>query len=105
MYDLFVKNIKQYNTRNRCETIIEALKNGENMDISEIDTVEQAYLSAWIEKNYRFVIVPLTNSFFKNTREILMWLEWYPQHYKAMNPNLPTFNGIPNPFYLHGIKK
>lgn len=105
VYDLFVKNIKQYDTRNRCETIIEAIENGENMDIADIDTVEQAYLSAWIEKNYRFIIVPLTNGFFKNTKEILTWLEWYPQYCKAMNPNLPKFNGIPNPFYLHNLKK
>ena len=105
VYDQFIKNIKQHSTLNRCETIIEALKNGENIDISEIDIVEQAYLSAWIEQNYEFVIVPLTNSFFKNTREISTWLEWYPQYYKAMNPNLPIFNGIPNPYHLHNLKK
>ena len=105
VYDLFVKNIKQYDTRNRCETIIEALKNKENIDISDVDTVEQAYLSAWIEKNYKFITVPLTNYFFKSTGEILKWIEWYPEYYKAMNPNLPIFNGIPNPYHLHNLKK
>jgi len=28
----------------------------------------------------------------------------YPEHYKAMNPNLPKFNGIDNPFFLHRQK-
>jgi len=105
VYDLFVKNIEQYDTRNRCETIIKALGNKQNIDISNIDTVEQAYLSAHIEKNYKFVSVPLTNYFFKTTGEILDWLTWYPEYYKAMNPNLPTFNGIPNPYHLHNLKK
>jgi hypothetical protein len=105
VYDLFVKNIKQYDTRNRCEIIIEALKNKQNLDISNIDTVEQAYLSAHIEKKYKFITVPLTNYFFKSTSEILKWIEWYPEYYKAMNPNLPTFNGIPNPYYLHNLRK
>ena len=33
------------------------------------------------------------------------YLKYYPEHYKAMNPNLPKFNGIPNPFYLWNLKK
>jgi len=101
---LFIRNIKQYDTRHRCEKIIEALQNNENININDIDNVEQAYISAWIEKNYRFVTIPLTNNFFKNTKEILDWIEWYPQFYKAMNPNLPIFNGIPNPYHLHNLK-
>lgn len=107
IYGLFIKNIKQYDTRYRCENIIKILKNNENVNINidDIDTVEQAFLSAWIEKNYKFITVPLTNSFFKNTKEIQDWIEWYPQFYKAMNPNLPTFNGIPNPYHLHNLKK
>jgi hypothetical protein len=105
IYGLFIKNIKQYHTRYRCENIIEILKNNKNINLDDIDTVEQAYLSAWIESNYKFVTIPLTNNFFKNTKEILDWIEWYPQFYKAMNPNLPTFNGIPNPYHLHNLKK
>ena len=75
------------------------------MDISNIDVIEQAYISAWIEKNYDFITIPRTNNFFNTTNEIIQWLDWYPNHYKAMNPNLPKFNGIPNPFYLHGKQK
>ena len=77
------------------------MKNKKYYDLSPIDIVEQAYLSSYIEQNYEFICVPNTNYFFQNTKEILDWIEWYPQHYKAMNPNLPIFNGIPNPFYLH----
>jgi hypothetical protein len=46
----------------------------------------------------------LTNKFFLNTDEILEYVENFPNHYKAMNPNLPIFNNIPNPFFLHRQK-
>ena len=45
--------------------------------------------------------MPLSESFFKNTDEIMEYIKYYPEHYKAMNPNLPIFNNIPNPFFLH----
>lgn len=105
VYDKFLQNIKEYPTKNRINEIIKALQNKQSYDLTDIDTIEQAYLSAYIEKNNDYVIVPLQNDFFKNTLDILKWLEYYPQHYKAMNPNLPTFNNIPNPFHLWNLKK
>ena len=80
-------------------------QNKEDYDISKIDTVEQAYISAWIEKNYDYILVNLPNYFFKNTLEIIDWIKHYPEHYKAVNPNLPVFNEYPNPFYLHKKQK
>ena len=77
----------------------------DDYDISKIDTVEQAYISAWIEKNYDYILVNLPNYFFKNTLEIIDWIKHYPEHYKAVNPNLPVFNEYPNPFYLHKKQK
>jgi hypothetical protein len=101
IFTTFQNKIEQLPTRFRCREVIECLRNKKNYDLSQIDIIEQAYLSSYIEQNYEFISVPNTNYFFQNTKEILDWIEWYPQHYKAMNPNLPTFNGIPNPFYLH----
>lgn len=101
IFTIFQNNIKEFSTKYRCNEIIDCLKNNRDYFLSEIDIVEQAYISSWIEQNYRFTTIPNTNCFFKNIKEILNWIEWYPQYYKAMNPNLPTFNGIPNPFYLH----
>lgn len=105
IFTIFQNGIKEFTTKNRSNEIIDFLKNKKDYEISNIDVVEQAYISAWIEQNYRFITIPNTNYFFQNNKEIIDWIEWYPRHYKAMNPNLPTFNGIPNPFYLHGIKK
>ena len=101
----FIKRLPWLETQHRADDVIDAIKQKRDMDITDLDTVEQAYLSAWIEKNNDYVVVPLCNSFFKNTGEIMNWLAHYPQQYKAMNPNLPTFNNIPNPFHLWSKEK
>ena len=104
-HDLFLNRLNFLETKNRAIEVTKAIQNKQNIDIKNLDTVEQAYVSAWIEKNHEFVIVPLCNKFFNTTGEIIDWLEHYPKHYKAMNPNLPTFNDIPNPFHLWNLKK
>ena len=92
-------------TWNRVFSIIEALKKEENMDCSKLDIVEQGYLSSWIEQNYKFVQTPLTRKYFSDTKEIIEYVKYYPNHYKAMNPNLPKFNDIDNPFHLWAKNK
>ena len=104
-HDLFLNGLNFLETKNRAIEVTKAIQNKQDIDIKNLDTVEQAYVSAWIEKNHEFVIVPLCNKFFDTTGEIIDWLEHYPKHYKAMNPNLPTFNNIPNPFHLWNLKK
>lgn len=104
-HDLFLNRLNFLETKNRAIEVTKAIQNKQDIDIKNLDTVEQAYVSAWIEKNHEFVIVPLCNKFFDTTGEIIDWLEHYPEHYKAMNPNLPTFNGIANPYHLAKLKK
>ena len=105
LHKTFLEKLDFLTTKNRVFEIINAIKQDKELDISNIDTVEQAFISSWIEKNYRFIQIPMCNQFFKSTTEIMDYLKYYPEHYKAMNPNLPTFNGIPNPFHLWNLKK
>lgn len=105
VHDIFLSKLDHLKTRHRVLETIQNIKERIVTDTRELDTVEQAYLSAWIEKNHDFVTVPLTNTFFNTTGEILDWLDNYPQHYKAMNPNLPFFGNKPNPFHLWNSKK
>lgn len=105
VYDEFYKRLQFIHTRTRVHRVIECIEKDKEMDITDLDVVEEGYISAYIEKNNSFITVPFTNSFFTNTTEINEWLKAYPQHYKAMNPNLPTFNGIPNPYHLAKLKK
>jgi len=105
IHNTFLNGLTFFDTKNRANDVIESIRNSEDCDIKELDIVEQAYVSAWLEENNRFVVVPINNHFFQSTEEIFDWLKHYPQHYKAMNPNLPKFNGIPNPFHLWNLKK
>ena len=105
VYTTFHKNLHFLDTRYRVNEVINCIKDKKNISLQSLDRVEQAYISAWIEQTFDFITVPLQNSFFKSTLEICEWINYYPKHYKAMNPNLPTFNGIPNPFHLWNLKK
>jgi hypothetical protein len=100
---LFIGN----ETLHRTDKIIKNIKenNDINIDCGNLDIVEESYIFAWIEKNYDFIQCPLSRDFFKNTSEIKEYVKYYPNHYKAMNPNLPKFNEIDNPYYLHKNEK
>ena len=105
LHKKFLSKRVTHNTFNRVFEIIEHIMQKKYYDCSKLDIAEQAYLSMWIEKNKSFIQVPNTREFFKDTLEIVEYIEFYPNHYKAMNPNLPMFNGIPNPFHLWSLKK
>ncbi len=101
----FLNNRVNNTTWNRVYNIIDDIKEQKDTDCSDLDIVEQGYLYAWLEKTYDFVQAPLTRKFFQNTTEICEYVSYYPNHYKAMNPNLPVFNNIANPFYLWNKSK
>ena len=101
IYHEFSKRNKILQTHGYTETVLSAIKNNKDIEIPELDIIQQAYIYAHLEKSYRFITMPMTDYFFKTTGEILDLVHFYPEHYKAMNPNLPTFNNIPNPFFLH----
>ena len=101
----FLSNRVNHATWNRVYDIIDDITQLKDTDCSDLDIVEQGYLYSWLEKTYDFVQAPLTRKFFKNTAEIYEYATHYPNHYKAMNPNLPKFNNIANPFYLWNKSK
>lgn len=101
----FLSRRINHETWNRVYDIIEDVKNKRNTECHDLDYIEQGYLYAWLEKSYDFVQAPLTRKFFADTNEINEYVTYYPTHYKAMNPNLPVFNNIANPFYLWNKNK
>lgn len=100
VYDAFVKSNKILQTHSIVDTILEAVTSKKNILIPELDVFQEGYLYAKLEQNNDFILMPMINNFFINTQDIIEYIEYYPEEYKAMNPNLPTFNGIPNPYYL-----
>ena len=97
----FIKRNKILNTQQRTEQVLNAISNNRSIKIPELDILQQAYVYAILEKNNDFISMPMTETFFTDTQEIIDYINYYPEHYKAMNPNLPKFNNIPNPFFLH----
>ncbi len=82
----------------------DVLEKGLDTSLSNLDVSTEAYIYAEVEKKNDFIQMPLTNRFFRDTGELNQFVEHYPIHYKAMNPNMPEFNGIPNPYYLNKSK-
>ena len=68
--------------------------------MNALDVSTEGFIYAEMEKANDFIQMPLTNRFFRDTDEMKQFIDYYPEHYKAMNPNMPKFNGIPNPYYL-----
>ena len=96
----FDKGYEVEGVRQECD-LAEDIVNGAVMDnIPELDVSTEAFIYAELEKKHGFTQMPLTNHFFKSTKEIDDLVGHYPEHYKAMNPNLKRFNGYKNPFYL-----
>lgn len=85
----FLNNIPQLKTIDRCDNIIQAVKNNTVMEIKGLDLVEEAYIYSWIETTFKNILAPFTNNFFKDTGEILDYIHWYPHFYHGMNPTLP----------------
>ncbi len=88
-------------THKNTEIVLDAIQNKKDIAVPTLDVIQQAWVYAQLEKKYDFVIMPMIEDFFKTTKEITDYITLYPQHYKAMNPNLPKFNKIDNPFFLH----
>ena len=100
----FLKSNKILQAHKYTDIVLDAVKDQKNIEIPTLDIIQQAYVYAELEKNHDFISMPLVDNFFKTTAEIIDYINLYPRHYKAMNPNLPTFNNIPNPYFLHRQK-
>ncbi len=104
LYDAFVLNNDILQSHHKVFDILAAVRQNNHVEINGLDVYQEGYIYAKIEQENDFVLCPLTDNFFKSTSEIIDYLTYYPEHYKAMNPNLPKFNGIENPFFLHRQK-
>jgi hypothetical protein len=104
VHKVFMQKNKILQSNKNTDMVLDAISKSENIDIPSLDILQEAYLYAELEKQNDFVVMPLTDHFFSTTKEITDYVNCYPQHYKAMNTNLPKFNNIDNPFFLHRQK-
>ena len=87
-YDIEMK----YHNKKNFLTVIEQIKS--------LNVCTEAFIYAEIEKRNKFIQTPFMNKFFRDADEIKQYIEYYPNHYKAMNPNMPVVNGYKNPYYI-----
>ena len=105
MKELFDKGYSLDGIRQECNLAVDVLENGTDSKLNNLDVATEGFIYAQIEKANDYIQTPLVNRFFRDADEIRQFVEHYPNHYKAMNPNMPTFNGIPNPYYLKKTPK
>ena len=104
IHEQFLNRNTIFQTHKHTDLVLNAVHQHKNIPVPQLDIIQQAYVYAQLEKEYDFITMPMTNSFFGTTKDILDYIKLYPEHYKAMNPNLPKFKGIDNPFFLHRQK-
>lgn len=100
MKSLFDKGLELDGIRKECNLAVSVLEHQVDVPLHDLNVSTEGFLYAEMEKRNNFIQMPLTNRFFRDTGEMEQFIEHYPDHYKAMNPNMPKFNGIPNPYYL-----
>jgi hypothetical protein len=101
IHEQFLSRNIIFQTHRNTNLVLDAVKEDRDITIPPLDIIQQAYVYAQLEKQHDFVTMPMTETFFTTTRDIIDYINLYPQHYKAMNPNLPKFNNMDNPFFLH----
>ena len=89
-------------TRHRAHKVLDAIDSKHHMDCAELDILEQAYIEVELEKIHDCVIFPYGTNWFADTDSIREFLDTYPTYLKHMNPRLPWYNNMKNPFYLTG---
>ena len=105
MKELFDKGYSLDGIRQECNLAVDVLENRTDSKLNNLNVATEGFIYAQIEKANDYIQTPLVNRFFRDADEIRQFVEHYPNHYKAMNPNMPTFNGIPNPYYLKKTPK
>ncbi len=97
-----IKKITPVDTMDRCRLVYTAIKNRENVSCADLDILEQAWIEVLLEKEHDCVLFPFGTNWFSSTNQINEFLDRYPSYLKHMNPRLPWYNNIKNPFYLTG---
>ncbi len=97
-----IKNTHVVKTKDRAHQVLVAIDSKIELDCKDLDIVEQAYVEAELEKIHDSMLFPYGSNWFNDTGQINEFLSTYPNYLKHMNPRLPWYNNIKNPFYLTG---
>ena len=74
-----LKQVEQINK------ILKAVEHKENVEITGLNTISEAYVLFMLECKYFDIPFLLANTFFKNTQEIIEYVDYFPAHMKKPN--------------------
>jgi hypothetical protein len=95
-----VKSSLVVQTKDRVNRTMDAIENNNNIECGELDIVEQAFIETELEKVHDSLLFPYGTNWFSNTAQINEFLDTYPSYLKHMNPRLPWYNNIKNPYHV-----
>ena len=104
IHEKFLQGNEILKSNKKTSIVLDAVDQGLDVKIPALDIIQEAYVYAMLEKNNDFITMPMIDGFFETTGQLIDYIDNFPEHYKAMNPNLPKFNNIDNPFFLHRQK-
>ena len=87
-------------TKNRAFDVLTSISSGTNMACGDLDIIEQAYIETELEKVNDCIIFPYGTNWFEHTNQITEFIDTYPTYLKHMNPRLPWYNNIKNPYHV-----
>jgi len=97
-----IKSTYVVRTKDRATQALDAIQDKTNVPCEDFDVIEQAFVETELEKLHDCVLFSYGVNWFTDTTQIIDFLETYPTYLKHMNPRLPWYNNIKNPFYLTG---
>jgi len=85
-----VSNISPMSTFDRTNTIIDSIYSNHDLDCTDLDIVEQAWIENILEVKHKGLFFPYGMPFFSNTKEIKNIIATLPSYYKTQRIALPT---------------
>jgi hypothetical protein len=95
-----VKSLHVVQTKDRVNNIMDAIQNQNNIKCGGLDIVEQAFIETELEKIHDSLLFPYGTNWFSDTAQINEFINTYPSYLKHMNPRLPWYNNIKNPYHV-----
>ncbi len=87
-----IKNLDVVITKDRVNQILDAIDKNLNIECLNLDILEQAYIEVELEKKFETIIFPYGTNWFKDTAQIISFLNNYPSYLRQVSPKLPWHN-------------
>lgn len=88
MKEIFDKGLSLDAIRLECNLVEDVLTNWTDADLDQLDVSSEAFIYSELERANPNILLPLSNNFFKNTKEIKQFIDHFPNWYRRPNPNL-----------------